>query len=685
MAPVRRNAQERTFTSTALEGRLPERVRMRDKVSDAEAESLQVIDCWRLFIMATLRPTGSARNESDRQLKKALSFQDLFFLSMGGIIGSGWLLAALAASSLAGPAVILSWIIGGVLVLFIALTYAEVAGMIPRSGAIVRYPHMTHGGFTGFLLGWAYFLTAVTVPTIETEAVVTYADKYVHGLTTTSGVLTGAGIAIAIGLMIVFFFLNYFGVRLLGRLNTIITWWKFIIPTITFIFLFFLFRASNFTAGGFFAQGVPSVFEAVATSGIVFSYLGFRQALDFGGEARNPQRDVPLATIVSVITGTVLYTILQIAFIGAVNWRAAGVPFGGWSGLANSAWATGPFASELTSTSIAAFAAFAVLLYIDAVVSPSGTGMVYTGTSTRSVFGLTLDGYFPPVFSRISRYGVPVVSLGACVIVGWLFLAPLPSWYQLVGFISSATVLTYIMGGVSLTVFRRTAGELHRPFQLPFSSVLAPVAFIAAALVVYWSSTKTLNYVVGAVLIGLPLYAWFYAPTHLGVNRTVAIVTGIVYLVAVLVTGYFGPFDVARFDFSGGGLNFPVYLALLFIEVVAFSAVIFAASPSPLRREIPAGAWFIVFLMGVYIISYVGEFGPLPASQRLAFPIGTIIVAVFSLGIYYWAVASGYTTEEIADIVAAEGSTGSQRDVIAPESAPGVFGEQAPGMPGEQF
>ncbi|HLX39111.1 MAG TPA: APC family permease, partial [Ktedonobacteraceae bacterium] len=207
--------------------------------------------------MATVETVGAEHESSDRKLRKALSFQDLFFLSMGGIIGSGWLLAVLGADGIAGPAVVLSWIIGGILVLFIALTYAEVAGMLPRSGAIVRYPHLTHGSYTGYMLAWAYFLTAVSVPTIEAEAVVTYASNYIKGLASASvvngskvTVLTGPGILFGLGLTLLFFLLNYFGIRLMGKLNTVITWWKFIIPALTFILLFFVFKGSNFTAYG---------------------------------------------------------------------------------------------------------------------------------------------------------------------------------------------------------------------------------------------------------------------------------------------------------------------------------------------------------------------------------------------------------------------------------------------------
>ncbi|MEM2200082.1 MAG: APC family permease, partial [Thermoplasmata archaeon] len=176
--------------------------------------------------------------QSDKKLRKALSLQDLFFLSMGGIIGSGWLLGVAAGASVAGPGATLSWIIGGVIILFIALTFAEISSAVPKTGAIVRYPHLAFGGYTGYIMSWGYFLSAVTVPTIEAEAVLTYASTYIPNIFhTVAGVsvLTSYGILYAILLLIGFFFLNYFGIRLLGKFNTVATWWKFIIPSLTFI------------------------------------------------------------------------------------------------------------------------------------------------------------------------------------------------------------------------------------------------------------------------------------------------------------------------------------------------------------------------------------------------------------------------------------------------------------------
>jgi len=373
--------------------------------------------------------------ESDKKLRKALTLQDLFFMSMGAIIGSGWLYAVAAGGSVAGPAAIISWIIGGILVLFIALNYAEISGAIPRSGAIVRYPHLTHGPFTGYIMGWAYLLSAVTVPTIEAEGVIGYASTYIPSLMH-GPVLSPIGILVGIVLLVVFFFLNYLGIRFLGKFNSGVTWWKFILPTLTFIFLMIVFNKSNFTNyGGFTPFGSAPIFLAIPTAGIVFSYLGFRQALEFGGEAKNPQRDVPLATILSVVAAIIIYTLLQVAFIGGIKWTTFGITPGNWSALGE--YGTGPishapFYIELRYSGVALLAAFSVLLLIDAWISPSGTAWIYLGNSARVFYGIAADGYFPKIFLRIyEKTRIPLFALIAALVVGSIFLAPFPSWYTL--------------------------------------------------------------------------------------------------------------------------------------------------------------------------------------------------------------------------------------------------------------
>jgi len=176
----------------------------------------------------------------DKRLRRSLSLRQLYFLNFSSIVGSGWLFATLGADTTSGPAAVLAWAIGGVCVGLMAISFAEVGAMLPRTGGAARYPQLTHGGFTGLLLGWAYYLWAVAIPALEAEAMVTYASSYVGGLTKVSSGVTVLrwpdGIVLALVAMAVFFAINVFGVRFLARFNDVISYWKLIIPALTIIF-----------------------------------------------------------------------------------------------------------------------------------------------------------------------------------------------------------------------------------------------------------------------------------------------------------------------------------------------------------------------------------------------------------------------------------------------------------------
>ena len=604
---------------------------------------------------------------ADRQLDRRMSVWQLFFLSMGGIIGSGWLFASLSAASVAGPAAIVSWIIGGVLVLLVAMNYAEISGMLPRSGAIVRYPHLTHGGYTGFILGWTYLLSAVSVPAIEAEAVVTYASTYIHGIINpaNSELTWPGGILFGIGLMIVFFFINYVGIRFLSQFNSFVTGWKFVIPGLTVILLFVLdLHVKNFGGypGGFAPFGWAPVLGAVATTGIVFSFLGFRQALDFGGEARNPQRDVPIATIASVLAGIALYVLLQAAFIGGIKWGAFGIHAGDWGALkaAGSAAKDAPFYVALKAAGPALLGGFATILLIDAFVSPTGTGYVYLGTSTRTFYGMSVVGYLPKAFQSIlSTFRIPWIALIASTVVGCLFFLPLPSWYELVGIITSATVLTYIMGGIGVHVLRRTAPNLHRPFRLPAAELIGPAGFVGALLIVYWSGFPTLAIVFAAVFV------WFYAPRKGWINPVSGFVLGLVFLVLWIIVQRWGQWALVAAPTAVPHPAFPVFYFTTILLVGGFTAALYYLSNAEGRQAVSSSWWLIYFLLAVFGLSYYGAYGPLKV-PGIPFPADLLVVIMVGLVAYGWAIHSGYDTEDIQAIVA----TGS-----------GVVGETAPPAP----
>ncbi|MGH7704401.1 MAG: amino acid permease [Candidatus Dormibacteria bacterium] len=596
-----------------------------------------------------------AAEAADRKLARRMSTWQLFFLSSGAIIGSGWLFAALAAAALAGPAAIVSWIVGGGLVLLVAFNYAEISGMLPRSGAVVRYPHLTHGGYTGFILGWTYLLSAVSVPAIEAEAVVTYASSYINGIVNSKSELTWpAGILFGIGLMLVFFIINYVGIRFLSQFNSVITIWKYVIPALTFLLLLILgMHSKNYTGfGGFAPLGWAPVLGAVASSGIVFSFLGFRQALDYGGEAANPQRSIPIATIGSVLACIVLYVLLQAAFIGAIKWGAFGIHPGDWGALkSGSAAADAPFYIAMKAAGPALLGGFATVLLIDAFVSPTGTGYIYLGTSARTVYGLSIVGYLPKQFQMIlSQFRIPWVALIASFVVGCLFFLPLPSWYELVGIITSATVLTYIMGGIGVHVLRRTAPSLRRPFRLPFADVIGPAGFVGALLIVYWAGFATLAIVFAAVFVALPVFVWFYAPNKGWINRGAGITLGVVFLVLWLIVQRWGQWALVADPSKVSHPAFPVFYFTTILLIAGFTAALYYLSNEEGRKAVSSTWWLIYFLLSIFAISYYGAFGPLK-TPGIPFPADLLVVIMVGLTAYGWAVRSGYETEEIRGIV----------------------------------
>ena len=121
------------------------------------------------------QPTGQS---SEPQLKRHVGVIGLLFASVGSIIGSGWLFGALNASQEAGPAAIISWALGGFLILLIALVYAELGVMFPLSGGVVRFPQMAFGHLASFTSGWITYVAVATTAPIEVEAALQYGTKY---------------------------------------------------------------------------------------------------------------------------------------------------------------------------------------------------------------------------------------------------------------------------------------------------------------------------------------------------------------------------------------------------------------------------------------------------------------------------------------------------------------------------
>jgi len=286
-------------------------------------------------------------SEVPPRLRRDVGLLPLFMVSAGSVIGSGWLLGTLNASEVAGPAALISWIIGVILLIGIALIYAELGSTYPISGSTARFTWIHAGTLGGFFCGTYSYLQAMAVAPIEVEATLGYlAAKYWPWLENSKGLLTGRGLLVAIAFMFAFTALNLFGIKWMARTNTIAMYWKILVPILTIILIMSkVFHGSNFhAAGGFMPFGIKGVFIAIPL-GIVFALEGFEQAAQLAGEARNPKRDVPIAVVGSMLMGAAIYILLQLCFTGALN--PATLAHSGWANPFGTAGKFGPFTKQL--------------------------------------------------------------------------------------------------------------------------------------------------------------------------------------------------------------------------------------------------------------------------------------------------------------------------------------------------
>jgi amino acid transporter len=439
-------------------------------------------------------------------LRREAGVIGLLFFSVGGIIGSGWLFGPFDAARAAGPWSVASWVIGAVIVLLIAFVYAELATMLPKSGALIHISHIGHGELIGRVWSWILYLQSVVTPPIEVMAILTYLNnKFPYFVEPRTHVLTGVGIAFAVALLAVVVIFNFFALRLVLLVNSAATWWKLFIPLASIaILMSYSFHPGNFHLE--LASVHPAgMLTAVSTAGIVFSFLGFRLAIDLGGETKNPGKYIPIAVIGSILIAVLIYVGLEVATITAL--RPADFARG-WHTLSFGGDA-GPFAALAV---IVGAMWWSYVLYADAVISPFGTALIYATDTSRLGYGMAEVGGAPRAMRRLNRHGTPWVALIVTFVIACLFLFPFPSWSQFVGYVSGITVLSYGIGPIVLLIMRERRPEEPRPFRLRAAWVLAPLAFIASNWVIFWTGATTVSFLFGLLAAMFAVYIlWYFA------------------------------------------------------------------------------------------------------------------------------------------------------------------------------
>ena len=498
---------------------------------------------WAIKPMSALK--SEAHKEGEHELKRALGPVNLITLGIGAVIGAGiFVLTGQAAAIHAGPAVALSFVLAGVTCAFAGLCYAEFASLIPIAGSAYTYGYATLGEFVAWMIGWdlvlEYAFGAATVasgwsgylvsmlqdfhiyvpPRLTTtygEVLYLYNAHWVPRASVPSGVNL-AGVPHVTGIFNLVAFLAILAVSIIlvvgieesANFNSAMV---FIKLTAVGIFLVigigFLLRhpqiphinwhpfippsegPGRFGWGGITA-GAASIF---------FAYIGFDAVSTAAQEAKNPQRDMPIGILGTLVICTILYIVVSTVMTGMVSYKTLNV--------------ADPMAVAIDATGIAWGS---ILVKVGAVFGLTTVMLVMLLAQSRIFFSMSRDGLLWEWAGKIHpRFRTPYISnLVVGIIVAFLpALLPIDRLAELV---NMGTLLAFAIVCAGVWVLRRRMPDLPRPFKTPWVPVVPILGILTAFYLIWTLPTLTKEVVLAWLVVGLGIY-FTYSVKHSKVQK----------------------------------------------------------------------------------------------------------------------------------------------------------------------
>ncbi|MFW5416810.1 amino acid permease [Nocardiopsis sp. CNT-189] len=401
-------------------------------------------------------------------LRRSMGLAQLTMISIGATLGTGIFVVLGEAVPIAGPAVVLSFVIAGVTALFSALAYAELAGMIPASGSAYSYAYATMGELVAWVCGWCLMLTYG----VSVAAVAVGWGEYINELlrlvtgATLPGALTqppgadGGIVNVPAAVVVLLAMVALLGgVRESAALNGVMVAIKVAVMVMFVGIAFTAIQDGNFAP--FMPLGMAGVSAAGAT--LFFSYIGFDAASTAGEEAKNPQRDLPRAIMLSLIIVTAIYCLVAFVAVGAMP----------WTDFADTEASLAHILTVVTGTPI-----WSVVFAVGAVIAIASVVLVVLYGQTRILFAMSRDGLIPKVFAKLDRRGNPsanTVILSAAIAV----LAAVVPLGHLADATSIGTLFAFGLVNVAVLVLRRSRPDIERRFRMPLAP-LTPILGVAS-------------------------------------------------------------------------------------------------------------------------------------------------------------------------------------------------------------
>lgn len=451
---------------------------------------------------------GSLQGEAT--LKRTLTATQLVMLGIGAVIGAGiFVLTGHAAANHAGPAIVLSFVIAGVACAFAGLCYAEFAAMLPVSGSAYSYAYATLGEVVAWFIGWnlvlEYLFAASTVavgwsgyfnsllstmgiafPESLSNAPLNVVDG---ALVYTGGLINLPAVAIVAAISI----LCFVGMQQSAFVNSIIVAIKVIVILMFVAFGIKYINPDNWVpfipaAEGPGKYGYDGIVRGAAV--VFFAYIGFDAVSTAAGEAKNPQRDMPIGILGSLVICTVIYIIVSGVLTGMLPYTELGTP-------------------KPVATALEAYPQLTWLrsiVELGAIAGLSSVILVMLMGQPRIFYSMSQDGLLPPLFRKVHpkfqtpHIGTMIVGTCACLLAGFLPIGLLGD------LVSMGTLLAFATVSAGVLILRRLQPDVPRPFRVPLAIIICPLGVISCLYLFWQPFSEHWHLMTGWTAIGFLIY-----------------------------------------------------------------------------------------------------------------------------------------------------------------------------------
>jgi APA family basic amino acid/polyamine antiporter len=455
-----------------------------------------------LFVTRSIADLVKDTGTEGEQLKKSIGPVALTALGVGAIIGTGIFVVIGQGAGLAGPGVILAFVLAGVTCAFSALSYAELASAVPVSGSAYTFSYATLGELVAFIIGWDLILEyGVSVAAVAVgwggninEFLKSAFDFALPDAISKSpsdgGVFNIPAVVVVLGITV----LLTIGTRESARINAVMVGVKIVILLFFIVVAFTAFNGSHFEP--FAPKGIPGI--AAAASTIFFAYIGFDAVTTASEETKRPARDLPIAIIGSLLISTLLYVLVSFTAVGIASTKQ----------LSGS---DAPLSTALREGAGIPWAG--AVLSLGALIAITSVVLVIMYGQTRIFFAMCRDGLLPRRLAKVSpRFGTPArITIGFGILIA--ILAALVPLNVIVELTNIGTLFAFILVNIGVIVLRRTRPDLERPFKVPLVPVIPIIGVLLCGYLIVQLPIETkLRFVVWLV-VGLIIY-FAYSRSH---------------------------------------------------------------------------------------------------------------------------------------------------------------------------